>query len=199
MNKTKLYVVIAVLFTVNVITLTLLFNRNFYSPFSMMGGHFYDEKNEDGSMMHDSDDHNHSTDEFSSWEDMQEHMEKEHRLSNTGHKLVDYNKPVAETHENTYDFGKIKKTSGVVSAVFEIENHGREPLILSDISTSCGCTTAELNVTELGFDEKAKLTVYFDPNFHKEPLGKITRSVFVKTNDVETPELQFDIYVEIID
>lgn len=112
---------------------------------------------------------------------------------------VNYNKPFAETHNDTYDFGKIRKEDGIVSTTFEIENHGKELLVLGDISTSCGCTSASVASTKLGFNEETELTVYFDPNFHEEPEGEFTRSVFVKTNDPDSPEMQFDIHVEILD
>ena len=116
-----------------------------------------------------------------------------------GYDKVDYNKPFVETHNSVFDFGQIKKSDGVVSTTFELENHGKETLIIGDISTSCGCTSAEIDKKELGSDEIATLTVYFDPNFHQEPEGQFTRSVFVPTNDPDTPELQFDIKVEILE
>lgn len=115
------------------------------------------------------------------------------------HSETNYNKPLAETHNNTHNFGSISRNDGVVSTTFEIENHGKEQLEIGDISTSCGCTSAEVDKTILGFNEKAQLTVYFDPNFHEEPQGELTRSVFVKTNDANLPEMQFDIYVKILD
>ncbi|MCA9333385.1 DUF1573 domain-containing protein, partial [Candidatus Saccharibacteria bacterium] len=71
--------------------------------------------------------------------------------------------------------------------------------VIGEITTSCGCTSAEVEKETLGFNEDTVLTVHFDPNFHDEPQGKITRSVFVPTNDQNNPELQFDILVEILE
>lgn len=115
-----------------------------------------------------------------------------------GYDKVNYNKPLAETHSDVHDFGQITREAGIVSTTFEIENHGKETLILGEISTSCSCTSAKVEKTELGFDEESTLTVYFDPNVHEEPDGQFTRSVFVPTNDPDLPEMQFDIKVEII-
>jgi len=171
----------------------------FFGPFSMMGNRWIGGMMEHGSIMRDSSDHDHDISDFSTWEEMREHMEEEHGKGNNLHKKVDYDKPAAESHKSTYDFGKIKRSGGAVSTIFEIENHGKAILTLKDISTSCGCTTAKLDKTQLGFNEEANLTVFIDPNYHEEPLGKITRSVFVKTNDTDLPEMQFDVYVEIID
>lgn len=111
---------------------------------------------------------------------------------------IDY-KPVAETHKSEYDFGQITKADGKVSTVFEIENHGKEPLELSNITTSCSCTSAEIDKTELNFNEVAKLTVTFDPNYHAEPEGRFERVIYVETNDPDQPEMQFKIYIEILD
>jgi hypothetical protein len=130
---------------------------------------------------------------------MRQHMEEMHHGGNIPHKEIDYDKPVAETHKNTHDFGKVKRSEGIVDTTFEIENHGKESLIIGTITTSCGCTSAEIENSQLGLNEDTTLTVYFDPNFHEEPLGKIARSVFVETNDPDLPEMQFDIYVEIVD
>lgn len=107
--------------------------------------------------------------------------------------------PAAETHQDEFDFGKIRKADGVKSTTFEIENHGKGMLEIGEISTSCACTSAEVDKKELGFNDHATLTVYFDPNVHEEPEGRFNRTVYVKTNDPEVPELEFNIYIEIID
>ncbi len=202
-NRNSLYMIITILIVINVVTISMFWGRQFFNPFSKISGNWFGGMMGQGSMMHSSDDldeHDHSTSEFSTWEGMLSHMEEEHGKGSMMHKETTYDKPVAETHKKTYDFGKIKRSEGVISTTFEIENHGKEPLIIGDISTSCGCTTAQVANNQLGFNEETELTtVNFDPNFHEEPLGKITRSVFVKTNDPDPPKMQFDVYVEIID
>jgi len=55
------------------------------------------------------------------------------------------NKPVAETvllKEKSFDFGKIPQ-GRPVTHVFELVNKGKEPIILENVLTSCGCTTPE--------------------------------------------------------
>jgi hypothetical protein len=42
--------------------------------------------------------------------------------------------------EQVYDFGKIKEEDGVATAVFNFKNTGSDPLILSSVTASCGCT-----------------------------------------------------------
>lgn len=190
-NKNSLYIIIALLVAVNIATLSYVFGVNSsmgYRSFGMMGGN---------NMMNYEHWKEHT--EIDTWENMVRHMEEEHGEVSVMHKEINYNNPVAETHNKSHDFGRITKKSGVVNTTFEIENHGKKTLEIGEISTSCGCTTAQIDKTTLEYNEEAKLTVFFDPNFHDEPQGKITRSVFVKTNDAVLPELQFDIFVEILD
>jgi hypothetical protein len=104
----------------------------------------------------------------------------------------------AVAKEIEYDFGKINKKDGAVKTTFTISNTGEEDLLFGEITTSCGCTSAELDRLILAPKESAVLTVNFDPNFHEEPEGRFSRSVFVPTNDLENPELEFKIFVEII-
>ena len=42
-----------------------------------------------------------------------------------------------------YDFGTIKEDGGKVEYVFEFENTGSAPLIVSNVRPSCGCTVPE--------------------------------------------------------
>ena len=48
--------------------------------------------------------------------------------------------PVLTLETNTYDFGNITQ-GDVVERVFKFKNTGNQPLIITNIQTSCGCTT----------------------------------------------------------
>lgn len=94
-----------------------------------------------------------------------------------------------------YDFGMIPREDGTVSTIFTVSNTGKEAVTIGHISTSCGCTSAELDTLTIAPEETAVLTVFFDPNFHKEPLGRFSRTVFLQTS--EDLEVQAKIYVQI--
>ncbi|MDO5760877.1 MAG: DUF1573 domain-containing protein, partial [Bacteroidota bacterium] len=54
-----------------------------------------------------------------------------------------------------YDFGKIKRY-GDGSYIFKIKNEGDKPLIVTKVSSSCGCTTVSwtnkpINVKDSGY------------------------------------------------
>lgn len=50
--------------------------------------------------------------------------------------------PVLTLDKNTHDFGSIAQ-GDVVEKVFTFTNTGNQPLIITNIQTSCGCTTPE--------------------------------------------------------
>ena len=98
-----------------------------------------------------------------------------------------------------HDFGEIQQSQGVVQTTFEVKNTGIEVLEIGELSTSCGCTSAEISNTSINPNDTATLTVYFDPDFHDEPLDKITRTVFIPTNDPDQPEVEAKIKVDILE
>lgn len=94
-----------------------------------------------------------------------------------------------------YDFGIVTKEEGVVKTVFTITNHSNQSVTIDEISTSCGCTSANISDKLIEAGKSVELDVFFDPNFHKEPQGKFSRTVFLQSS--EGVELQVKIYVEI--
>lgn len=102
---------------------------------------------------------------------------------------------------SSYDFGRVKYGE-VAAYVFEIKNIGTAPLEISEITTSCSCTQAflENRVIAPGGSENMKVT--FNPAVHKDDtdLGKVKRTVYLKTNDPRNPEpfisISADVYKE---
>lgn len=105
----------------------------------------------------------------------------------------------AEIAVREYDFGKIRKRDGKVYADFAVKNTGTDTLAIGEIVTSCGCTTAAIDTTAIAPGKAATVRAAFDPNFHEEPQGRFSRSIFVPTNDPAHAEIELKIYVEIIE
>ncbi|RJR15036.1 DUF1573 domain-containing protein [Candidatus Microgenomates bacterium] len=111
--------------------------------------------------------------------------------------------------ESSHDWGEIGLNDGNVEKVFTIKNEGSENLTLTNIATSCMCTTAQLALGDnesplFGMHSKsdysmhvppgeaAQLAVVFDPAFHgPSGVGPINRQVTVSTNDPKNPTLTF--------
>ncbi len=79
---------------------------------------------------------------------------------------------------DTYDFGKIPE-GPVAEHIFEFKNVGKEPLIISNASASCGCTTPEWNKEPILPGKKGKITVRYNTQGR---VGPIAKSVYVSSN-----------------
>ena len=67
--------------------------------------------------------------------------------------------PVITFQKTEHDFGKINEGDGRVSTIFEFKNEGMEPLVLSNVKASCGCTTPTWTRTPLEPGETGTITV----------------------------------------
>ena len=97
-----------------------------------------------------------------------------------------------------FDFGVIPNT-GPVSQTFQVRNAGDGPLAISGVSTSCGCTTADVANHELAPGERTDLTVIYDPLAHDGATGEFMRIVYVRSNDIDSPEATLTIRVTVVE
>jgi len=120
----------------------------------------------------------------------------------------DKDKPVIEVKETTYDMGTIK-VSDTKEKEFMIKNSGTKPLLLSEVSSSCGCTTGQIvykgelskkfsmhnqddYVAQIEPQTSAVVKVVYMP-FTMPVYGAVSRQVFMNTNDPNKPKLEFTI------
>ncbi|MDO4550239.1 MAG: DUF1573 domain-containing protein [Planctomycetia bacterium] len=89
--------------------------------------------------------------------------------------------------EKLKDFGLLPEGQTKISHHFLIKNTGTAPLKLQEISSSCRCTVAELEKTELKPGESifAHMTVNAD-----DIIGPFHQTVTFFTNDPQKPEVQ---------
>jgi hypothetical protein len=97
-----------------------------------------------------------------------------------------------------FDFGTIPNTKPV-SQVFQVRNVGRGELEITGVSTSCGCTTAEVDDHQLAPGEAANLKVSYDPQAHGGATGEFMRLVYVRSDDPDTPETALTIRVTVVE
>jgi hypothetical protein len=97
-----------------------------------------------------------------------------------------------------FDFGTVPNTAPV-SQTFQVRNVGDGPLSITAVSTSCGCTTASVDDTELEPGEATDLTVIYDPLAHDGALGEFLRVVYVRSDDPGTPEATLTIRVRVVE
>lgn len=104
--------------------------------------------------------------------------------------------PKIQVLPSNYDFGKIQQKDDIVSTRFEVKNSSNADIRITDITTSCGCTTAEIDNYLIQAQTSQVLTVNFNPNFHDEPEGVFSRTIFLQSSD--DTEYQAKITVEIV-
>ena len=106
--------------------------------------------------------------------------------------LVKEAKAHAETtlalSEPEFDFGKIKK-GDKVEHVYEVTNTGKNPLVISSVHPTCGCTVPDYTKDPILPGQKGKITLKFNSaNFD----GVVHKSAEVYANVEKIPvELTF--------
>lgn len=97
-----------------------------------------------------------------------------------------------------YDFGDIIQSDGPVSTTVQISNNSNQNIQINRLSTSCGCTTATMDLSDLRPDETREMEITFDPMVHPDQFGEITRVVYLQTSDPNLPELEIEITGNVI-
>ncbi len=85
--------------------------------------------------------------------------------------------------ETSFDFGDITQGDRV-EHVFEFENVGNEPLILSDVRTTCGCTAPEWPREPVIPGAKSMVRVVFNS---AGKIGMQNKVITVMSNAVNSP------------
>ncbi len=111
---------------------------------------------------------------------------------------VPANEPVPrlDMPERSYDFGRIY-ARWTVSHIFAVQNTGTADLVISNLVTSCGCTTAELSSRVIPPGHRADLTVTFDADYHPAR-GNVTRLVWFATNDPTRPWVEVRVTADVL-
>ena len=97
--------------------------------------------------------------------------------------------PQIDLELQSFEFGDVVNGT-IVGKDITITNRGSTPLIIDEVSTSCGCTTAAIDPTSVPPGESAVLHIEFDSGAHGPELtGELMRQVFMRTNDPKNPEV----------
>lgn len=87
----------------------------------------------------------------------------------------------------------------IVTRDVPLQNEGDNVLVVENISTSCGCTSATLDTMQLAPGESGMLHIELDTGAHGPELtGPMVRQVFINSNDPVQPELIVELAVNVI-
>jgi uncharacterized protein DUF1573 len=95
-------------------------------------------------------------------------------------------------NEEKHDFGKVPQGTPVTT-VFEFTNIGKEPLILTDVKPTCGCTIADYTKTPVKNGEKGLIKITYNAA-NVAPFNK----TIVVTSNAKTPTKYLNIVGEVI-
>ncbi|MEO3404886.1 DUF1573 domain-containing protein [Mucilaginibacter sp. CAU 1740] len=95
-------------------------------------------------------------------------------------------------NEEVHSFGKIPQGTPVTT-VFEFTNVGKEPLILTEVRPTCGCTIADYTKTPVKGGEKGVIKI----TYNAAAVMSFNKTIVVKSNAV-TPEKYLSITGEVV-
>lgn len=90
--------------------------------------------------------------------------------------------PAISWAKTVHDFGTFKEEAGVQTAIFEFTNTGDEPLFLTNVKASCGCTATDYTKEPIQPGAKGYVKASYNP---KNRPGKFTKQITVTTNEFQ--------------
>lgn len=88
-------------------------------------------------------------------------LEREQRETSISKEIENENAAIISLENPIYEFGTVKEGEKV-EHTYNFTNTGKSPLIISNVSASCGCTTPEYSKHPINPGEKGSVTVVFD-------------------------------------
>lgn len=88
--------------------------------------------------------------------------------------------------ETSHDFGLIDEADGTVSYDFEFTNTGDQPLVIKQVITGCGCTSAKWSKKPYAPGAKGTIRISYQPEGRKMKDFSIPTEVFTNLKDPAT-------------
>jgi len=106
--------------------------------------------------------------------------------------------PEISLPQSETDLGVV--TNGEIRTVeIPVENPGSGDLVIEAVTTSCGCTSAEITPSVIPAGGSGTLVIRYDSGAHgPDEVGTVMRQVFIASNDPDQPEIEFRFTAEIV-
>lgn len=82
--------------------------------------------------------------------------------------------------ERVYNFGTIQEKNGKVTHTFVFKNNGKNPVVISNINSGCGCIGQSVSKDAVKPGAKGKVTITFDPAYKS---GFFSKEIVVFSNN----------------
>jgi hypothetical protein len=117
----------------------------------------------------------------------------EGKKTGTGNASEDFSMTTMKFDQEEIDLGNVKKGSKT-KAVFTVTNTGKNPLTITNVQPSCGCTTASKPEKPIAPGKSEKIEIFFEPK--PDQVKEQNKSVTVTANtDPAVVVLKFKAYV----
>ena len=117
----------------------------------------------------------------------------EGKKTGTGNASEDFSMTTMKFDQEEIDLGNVKKGSKT-KAVFTVTNTGKNPLNITNVQPSCGCTTASKPEKPIAPGKSEKIEIFFEPK--PDQVKEQNKSVTVTANtDPAVVVLKFKAYV----
>jgi 3D (Asp-Asp-Asp) domain-containing protein len=94
-----------------------------------------------------------------------------------------------------HDFGQVKQGQ-VVATEIAMRNTGKSDLTIEAVSTSCGCTTAQVEPKVIPPGGEGRLIIRYDSGVHPDS-GRVRRHVYIASNDPSKKEVEVIITADV--
>ncbi|MBR3455849.1 MAG: DUF1573 domain-containing protein [Bacteroidaceae bacterium] len=91
--------------------------------------------------------------------------------------------PVLKFEQTTIDFGELDPDNPQVTCVFKFTNVGKSKLIINQVKTTCGCTTADFTKDPISPGATGFITVKYDGTATRP--GRIMKTIQIYSNAKE--------------
>ena len=93
--------------------------------------------------------------------------------------------------DSNADLGEVVNGE-IVAFEIPVHNIGDGELVIEAVSTSCGCTTANLSPELIPAGGSGTLAITYDSGAHgPNEIGPVMRQIFIASNDPDEPEFEF--------
>ena len=93
-----------------------------------------------------------------------------------------------------WDFGQVREGVSLEHS-FILENSKPNPLIITNMHTSCGCTVSETQKKHLLPGEYTQINVKFHTQGYS---GKVEQYIYIHTDDAYEPIIKFSVKAEVV-
>ena len=105
-------------------------------------------------------------------------------------------KPDIELPTASYDWGQVTQ-GDVVTVELPVHNAGQGDLHIETVTTSCGCTSANVEPKVIPPGGEGTLTVRYDSGVHPDE-GPIMRLIYIASDDPDEPEAQVEVRADVL-